>query len=122
MVAVRDYRTLVAVNMSEKALDGHVRRLLRDLGLWEFAFHAPDGTGRYQAGLPDWIIHGPGGCLYRELKTQNGNLTPKQRDYIARIASNGIDVDVWRPSDLVSGRIAAELKAVAVLRSVTARR
>lgn len=113
MATAAEYHALLAAKMTEKALDGHVRRLLRDLDLWEFAFHAPDGVGRFQAGLPDWIIHGPRGCLYRELKTVKGRLTDKQEAYIARVRSNGIDAGVWRPPDLFDRTIVTELIAIA---------
>lgn len=112
MATAAEYHALLAAKMSEKALDDHVRRFLHDLGLWEFAFHPPDGTGRYQSGLPDWQIFGPRGCLYRELKTMKGKLTPKQTAFIDRIRLNGFDVDVWRPIDLFTGRIVAELIAI----------
>jgi hypothetical protein len=50
--------------------------------------------------------------LVRELKTEVGVLTPDQRLWIAAWEVARVDVDVWRPSDLRSGRIEAELRAI----------
>lgn len=98
--------------MSEKTLDLKVRRLLNQFGLAPFAFHPPDGTGGMRAGFPDWTIMGAW-VMFRELKTEEGVLSPAQKAVIAQLESIGADVDVWRPRDLFSGRIAAELAAVA---------
>jgi hypothetical protein len=102
----------LAARMSEKQLDRAVRRLLRDLGLSEFSFHPPDGTGRYQAGHPDWFIAGSHGVIWRELKTERERLTPTQKAWIERLQANGLDVGVWHPIDLLTGLIATELMAI----------
>jgi hypothetical protein len=119
------------LQIREKQLDRQVRDLLKDLGLSEFSFHPPDGVrrkpgesdedhrrvqGRYRAGFPDWVIAGPNGLLFRELKRQDGSLTAQQKAWLARLELLGMDVGVWRPSDLLSGRIARELIAISALR------
>jgi VRR-NUC domain. len=50
-------------------------------------------------GFPDLVIAGPGGLLFRELKTEKGRLTPDQQAWQAVLASAGADVAVWRPRD-----------------------
>lgn len=102
----------LAAAMSEKQLDGSVRRLMNDLGLAPFAFH-PYGPGRYREGYPDWTIAGPRGLLFRELKTEKGRPTTAQKAWLQRLRALGLDADVWRPSDLYSGRITRELIAIA---------
>jgi hypothetical protein len=92
------------------SLDAHVRRLLRDLGL--HGYHTHDSR-RSHGGYPDWTIVGIGGVLFRELKTQRGKVSPEQRAWLDALAAANADVDVWRPGDLLSGRIARELAAIA---------
>lgn len=114
-------RSVSAGNMSEKDLDRRIRRIFNDINRLRpneeavlLTFH-PYGQGGYQAGFPDWVILGPKGRLWRELKTANGRLTSAQQTWIARLRDLGDDVDVWRPADLYSGRITAELLTVAGL-------
>ncbi len=60
-------------------------------------------------------IAGAGGVLVRELKREGKNPTREQQQWLDFLAAAGIDAGVWRPSDLVSGRIARELAVVAGL-------
>lgn len=76
-------------------------------------------SGRYMTpvggdgkGWPDLTIVGPGGVLFRELKSPTGTTTPDQRAWIAALAEAGADVGVWKPRDLDSGRIRAELEGI----------
>jgi hypothetical protein len=94
------------------SLDAHVRRLLRDLSL--AGYHTRDSRGSAR-GYPDWTIAGPGGVIWRELKTQRGAVTPEQQAWLDTLADAGGDAGVWRPTDLISGRVARELAAVAGL-------
>lgn len=64
-------------------------------------------------GWPDLVIAGPAGTLIRELKRQVGRTSPDQVEWIRLLRAGGLDVDVWRPSDLRSGRIPAEIRAAA---------
>jgi len=63
-------------------------------------------------GWPDLTIVGPGGVLYRELKSATGSRTPEQRQWAEWLTEAGQDVAVWKPRDLESGRIQAELEAI----------
>jgi hypothetical protein len=97
------------------SLDAHVRRLLKDLGL--SGYHTRDSRGSAR-GYPDWTIAGPGGVIWRELKTQRGTVRPDQQAWLDILAAAGQDAGVWRPEDLLSGRIGRELAALARLRGV----
>jgi VRR-NUC domain-containing protein len=77
-------------------------------------FHDHDSR-RNPSGLPDLIIVGKR-VLYRELKTQTGRLSAAQKEWIADLAAAGQDVDVWRPADWHSHRIARELAELAGIR------
>lgn len=94
------------------SLDAHVRRYLKELGL--AGYHTKDSR-RSAKGFPDWTICG-NRILFRELKTQRGKVTPEQQEWLRALAFAGADADVWRPEDLLSGRIAHELAALAGLR------
>lgn len=61
-------------------------------------------------GFPDVMIVGPGGVLYRELKTAAApNLQPGQTTWKYRLQAAGQDWAIWTARDLDSGRVDAEL-------------
>ena len=62
-------------------------------------------------GLPDLIIVGSRGVLYRELKSEKGRVSPEQHDWIDRLEQAGQDIAVWRPSDWPQ-RVRDELEAI----------
>lgn len=64
-------------------------------------------------GYPDLTIVG-GGVLFRELKSDRGQLSAEQVTWSARLKSAGADFAVWHPTDLRSGRIERELRALRV--------
>lgn len=102
----------IAAAMSEDrgptSLDAHVRKLVSDLGLrW---YHTHDSR-RSPSGFPDLVIVGRR-VIYRELKRESGKPSPAQEEWLGVLAEAGEDVGVWRPSDLLSGRIARELVAI----------
>lgn len=73
-----------------------------------------DGTWRTpiqgNAGFPDLVILTASAVLWRELKSVKGQMTADQRLWHRRLEASGQDVGVWRPQDLESGRIDAELR------------
>lgn len=84
----------------------HFRPALTKSGRWVTAV---GGDGK---GWPDLTIVGPSGVLFRELKSATGSRSPEQRMWAEWLAEAGQDVAVWKPRDLASGRIEAELKAI----------
>lgn len=76
----------------------HVRALVTDLGL--YAYHAADSRRSWGPGFPDLVIAGPRGILFREAKTDAGQLTRNQKLWGYRLAESGGDWAVWRPADL----------------------
>jgi hypothetical protein len=63
-------------------------------------------------GFPDLMIVGRS-IIFRELKRELGKLDPEQESWRGWLLNTGADWAVWRPSDIRSGRVEAELKAVA---------
>lgn len=96
--------------MSEDDLMAHIARLCRDLGLLAYHTH---NSRRSTSGYPDWHIVGPAGSLFRECKDETRKTTPAQDEWISRLQAAGHDVGVWRPRDLLSGRVQQELVALA---------
>lgn len=98
--------------MNEAELEEHVRVLCLDLGI--LRFHVPDSR-RMDAGLPDDVLIGPYGMLWRECKTQTGQLRTMQRVVRDALVDLGHDWAIWRPEDLLSGRIQRELIAISAM-------
>lgn len=92
----------------ENDLYSDVRELLDEMRLTWFHPHDSRGMNR---GLPDLLIIGRR-ILYRELKSSTGQLSTAQRIVRYRILGAGGDWGLWRPADLVSGRINSELEAI----------
>jgi hypothetical protein len=63
-------------------------------------------------GFLDLVIAGPGGLLFRELKTKQGRVSKDQRRWLDTLQASGHDADVWRPADW-PGRIIKEIKRIA---------
>lgn len=101
---------VTAKQMTEAELMASVKDAARDLGI--LAFHVPDSRGMLP-GLPDLILMGKNGTIWRELKNRYGQLTGAQRLVGYLLQGGGQDWDTWRPADLDSGRIATELEAIA---------
>jgi hypothetical protein len=101
-----------AAAMTEAQLEDHVRTLCADLGI--LRFHVQHSRGM-AAGWPDDVLIGARGILYRELKAEHGRLTPEQRATGEAIRRAGGNWRAWRPSDLVSRRIADELTEIAAV-------
>lgn len=84
----------------------HFRPGMTKRGNWVTAVQ---GDGK---GYPDLTIVGPGGFMWRELKDDGKYPTPEQKAWLADLTAAGADADVWKPKDLISGRIKAELTAI----------
>ena len=96
--------------MTERELDAAVAKLAKLMGI-KVRYHPRNSIGS-QAGWPDWSFISDGGAIFRENKTEIGRLTSEQRitGYVMQAAR--LDWALWRPADLRSGRIAAELEAI----------
>lgn len=108
-----DYLHAEAASMSERDLENAIRGLFSDLPALK-AYHTFDSR-RSPSGFPDWVIAGPRGVLFRELKKQRGRVTPDQQEWLDALTAAGMDAGVWRPDSLLSGQIAHELAALAGL-------
>ena len=105
--------------MSEDALLGAVLDLCRLLGLHTAHFR-PGRTARGWAtavqgdgkGFPDLVVVGPGGVLWVELKSRRGRLSGEQERWCSWLGAAGQEYRVWRPEDLVSGRVQRELASL----------
>ncbi len=100
--------------MTERELQEAVRRMCADLGLYHYH---PHDSRRSQAGWPDSVIIGPTRAIFRELKTQSGQLSADQRHVGYLLTAAGLSWEVWRPADLIDGTIGAQLAALAGLRT-----
>ena len=98
--------------MSEAHLEEHVREICAQVDVYRYH---PYDSRKSQGGWPDDVLVGPWGILHRELKSQTGKVRPDQEDVMARLRKAGADVDVWRPVDLISGRVAREIVAISKL-------
>jgi hypothetical protein len=74
-------------------------------------YHTRDSR-RSQPGFPDLVLVSEhrGRALFRELKTDSGRVSPAQFSWISGMILAKLNVGVWRPSDLKSGRIIKDLK------------
>lgn len=105
----------VARAMSEDYLDDQIRALAKDLRL--LRYHTFDSR-KSPSGFPDLVLVGACGILFRELKKESEKPSPAQQKWLDALTCTGQDAAVWRPSDLLSGRVARELTAIAGLRVV----
>jgi len=110
---------VTAPAMSEDDLLVAVLDLAKTLGVRSAHFRpAQTQTGRWVTavqgdgkGFPDLVLVASGGVLFRELKSAKGSLSAEQRAWLDALAGAGADAAVWRPADLRSGRVLAELRA-----------
>jgi len=92
----------------EKELQAAVMNLARRMGWRVWHFHDSRRMVRPgvwvgdkdASGFPDLVLaHPVHGVLFRELKADGENPTPKQRDAIRDLGAAGADIAVWRPAD-----------------------
>lgn len=103
--------------MTETGLQREVQALCDEYGLlWH---HCRDSRACYgPRGLPDLIAAGPRGLILAELKSADGDRSADQDLWawtLTRAAEGGsvrLDYQLWRPADLASGLIAAELRRI----------
>lgn len=99
---------MLAKRMLEAELDAEIVTRIKAYSLWSYHTHRSD---RSEPGFPDRVIIGTG-VLYRELKKQDNYATAEQRLVMDLLRKAGQDVAVWKPADLLSGRIDQELRAI----------
>jgi hypothetical protein len=84
--------------MSEKDFEAGVKKLARMFG-WKYyhtwkSIHSP-------AGFPDCNLVKPPRIIYAELKSDKGQLTPEQKEWLALLGQcPGCEVYLWRPADI----------------------
>lgn len=100
----------IAAAMSEDALTENVREYARGLRMLRYHTHRSQHS---PAGFPDEVLVGTRGIIYRELKRQDSKPSPVQQEWLDRLTWIGQDAAVWRPADLLSGRILREMQAIA---------
>lgn len=103
---------VIAAAMSEAKLEEHVRAACKQLGILRFHVRISRGT---TPGLPDDILIGARGMLWRECKTQKGKPTPAQISTGEALTAAGQDWGIWRPEDWLSGRVVRELTRISSL-------
>lgn len=119
MTTAPAYWQPIADAMTEDALESNVRALVKDLGL--LGFHVwRQHARRAASGFPDWCISGPGGHIFRELKTETGKVTEAQQAWLDTLTAGGADARVWRPTQLLDGTVARELAGIAAVRVAAA--
>ena len=96
--------------MLEKDFQTGVLKLARFHG-FALAYHTHDSR-RSAPGFPDLVLVNPptGRVLWRELKTNKGRVSPEQRAWLDGLTAAGMDAGVWRPNDLDTGLVVAELR------------
>lgn len=82
--------------------------LAKILGL--MVFHSGDSRRDLCAGWPDLFIVGTKAALAAELKAEQGRVRREQAEWLEALATVGIKTAIWRPHDLRSGRILADLR------------
>jgi len=94
-------------DMPEKELQTIVERLLRAHGYK--SYHVFDSR-RSEAGWPDIVAIREGRILVIELKSEKGNVSKEQREWLDEWGKTSAEVWVWRPADLDSGVIEDAVK------------
>jgi hypothetical protein len=95
---------LVLRSISEREWQSHVCRIAQLKG-WRY-YHPPDNrpvNGRIQkvvSGFPDLCLIKNNRMVFAELKREMGIVSAEQEEWIDAIKKCGIEVYVWRPSNL----------------------
>jgi hypothetical protein len=95
--------------MTERSLQASIIELCKLFGIaW---YHTYDSR-RSARGWPDLALVGKRGFITRELKSAHGTVTAEQEGWGMRLRQAGVDWAIWRPADLLSGRIENELRVI----------
>lgn len=96
--------------MYEKPFQTRVIQLAKFHG-FELVYHTHNSQ-RSVPGFPDLVMVSTRSkrVLYRELKRTVGKVTGDQQSWLDALAVAGQDAGVWRPADLLNGRIVSELR------------
>jgi len=83
--------------ISEKDFEGQIRDLAKLFG-WLYyhtwrSIHSP-------AGFPDVVMVRPPRLIFAELKSEKGQVSDKQKEWLEALKETGVEVFLWRPSDL----------------------
>lgn len=85
------------IQQTERAFAAQIEEVFRLFG-WRF-FH-PWHNVHSAPGFPDYCAIRPPRCLFVELKTNTGRLTPAQEDWLRELARcPGVEVFLWRPQN-----------------------
>lgn len=90
--------TVLDLAITERELSAQVKQLAAVYG-WT-AYHT--WTSVHSApGFPDWVLVRPPRLIFAELKRERGKVTAAQQSWLDVLAQlPGVEVFVWRPSDL----------------------
>lgn len=113
MRALTKAQLVIARAMPEAEVEEYARQTCR---LFRVRYYHTHRSQHSPSGFPDDVIVGPRGMLYRENKRESGKVSIDQQGWLDDLAAHGCNVGVWRPSDLLSGRIEEEIRAVAARR------
>lgn len=106
--------SLMPENGGSDSMDYRFRQLLKDFPSLRVQ-HNSDSR-RAHAGFPDWVVSGPGGMAVWEFKREGLKPTDEQQAWLDDFNAAGIPAGCRHPSDLLSGRMARELAALAGMR------
>jgi hypothetical protein len=77
--------------------------------------HCLDSRKCSGAGLPDLIIAGPAGLIFREVKVSPLDTpTSEQKAWLYMLQASGQGARVWTSVDLNDGTVAEEIKAISL--------
>lgn len=68
---------------------------------------------RDEAGWPDLVVWGPGGLLFRELKSAEGRQSRAQVRVMRSLRAAGANFAIWRPAEWEAGVVDHELRLIA---------
>jgi len=107
-ITVEHYKAELAREMRETGRGGLSQLVFdkaRDLG-WQAARYPTFRATHTTSGYPDLTLVRKGRLIFVELKREKAKVTPEQQKWLDDLrAVPFVEVYVWRPSDLLAGRI-----------------